>query len=1016
MKQSTSQPGIPAREKSFWALLLTQLSSLSICAGALWLTAVATAQETPRGRRAVNPAMAPITDTPGLPRVLLIGDSISIGYTLPVRQALQGTANVHRPNTNCGPTSNGVKSLDEWLGQGRWDVIHFNWGLHDLKYMGPDGSNLAEPGDPKNHQQVPPAEYAANLRQLVARLKRTGAKLIWRNTTPIPNGSAGRVVADAEKYNAIAAEIMREEQIPIHDLYAFVLPKQAEIMLPANVHFTPDGYQQLGQDVARVITAALAEANPTQTTPAPTTPTQSAQPRKAATPKAAASRAARTAAAADSAEPPSYDSSVPAPTQANVSYGPHPRNVLDFWQAPSDKPTPLVFVIHGGGWQNGEKERVQRFADVATLLKAGISVAAINYRLIKHAEAEGITPPVNAPLHDAARALQFVRSKATQWNIDSQRIGAAGGSAGACSSLWLAFHDDLADPDNSDPVLRQSTRLWCAAVTGAQTTLDPQQMKDWTPNSRYGGHAFGVANFADFLAQRQQLLPWIAEYSPYALVSPDDPPVFLSYSTPPALGQEQRDPTHTSNFGVKLQERCLAQGVGCDLFYPDSPSTAHANPTDYLIATLKRHPNYGNPPVARPPYYRIRYAGSDKPGDLVYPVAYTLWLPSDVDRLRGLIVHQHGCGEGSCKSGQTGAFDVHWQTLASQHQCALLAPSYEQPQEADCQLWCDPRHGSDARFQQALHDLGQLTGHAELASVPWALWGHSGGGHWAGGMLLLHPERVAAVWLRSGVPLFTELDGRNIRPHALPPAATEVPVMCNLGTKEGFTASEGKFGGVWPSNQAFFAKLRGAGGLVGLAIDPLTAHECGNQRYLAIPWLDACLSARLPQAANEPLRPMDAALSWLAPLPTPTTPVTEPVAAAAYQGDPTAALWLPNQQVALLWHSYILDTQIEDKTPPPAPTQLQITELADRYELTWQAQADLESGLSHFIIERNGEEVANLAGPSHRFGRSLFQGLQYSDTPATPLSHMQYQFHSETPVDVKQFRVRSVNTRGLMSP
>ena len=95
------------------------------------------------------------------------------------------------------------------------------------------------------------------------------------------------------------------------------------------------------------------------------------------------------------------------------------------------------------------------------------------------------------PLHDAARALQFVRSKAGEWNIDKQRIGASGGSAGACSSLWLALHDDLADPQSDDPVARESTRLWCAAVSGAQTTLDPQQMKEWTPNSRYGGHAFG---------------------------------------------------------------------------------------------------------------------------------------------------------------------------------------------------------------------------------------------------------------------------------------------------------------------------------------------------------------------------------------------------------------------------------------------------------------------------------------------------------------------------------------------
>jgi acetyl esterase/lipase len=175
---------------------------------------------------------------------------------------------------------------------------------------------------------------------------------------------------------------------------------------------------------------------------------------------------------------------------AEVAYGPHERQVLDFWKADSNRPTPLVFVIHGGGWQGGDKSRVVRFVNVEELLAAGISVVSINYRYVSQAGAAGIKPPVQAPLHDAARALQFVRSKAAEWNLDKARIGATGGSAGACSSLWLALHGDLADPNSSDSVARESTRLWCAAVIGAQTTLDPQQMKEWTPNSKYGGHAF----------------------------------------------------------------------------------------------------------------------------------------------------------------------------------------------------------------------------------------------------------------------------------------------------------------------------------------------------------------------------------------------------------------------------------------------------------------------------------------------------------------------------------------------
>lgn len=284
--------------------------------------------------------------------------------------------------------------------------------------------------------------------------------------------------------------------------------------------------------------------------------------------------------------------SVP-PTVANVPYGTHERQILDFWKAKSDKPTPLVFFIHGGGWMAGDKAKV---GGLERYLAEGISVVSINYRYVSQAYKDGVKPPVKAPLEDAARALQFVRSKAAEWNIDKERIGASGGSAGACSSLWLAFHNDLADPKSGDPISHESTRLWCAAVSGAQTTLDPQQMKEWTPNSKYGGHAFGFMTadpktketaFSLFLKGRESVLPWIQEYSPYANVTADDSPVYLAYSTPPALGKEEKDPTHTSNFGVKLQEKLKAAGVSCELVYPGAADVKHAAITDYLVEKLK---------------------------------------------------------------------------------------------------------------------------------------------------------------------------------------------------------------------------------------------------------------------------------------------------------------------------------------------------------------------------------------------------------------------------------------------
>ena len=413
-------------------------------------------------------------------------------------------------------------------------------------------------------------------------------------------------------------------------------------------------------------------------------------------------------------------------------------------------------------------------------------------------------------------------------------------------------------------------------------------------------------------------------------------------------------------------------------------------------------------PAADPPYYRVRYEAAGKPGELIYPVNYTLWIPHGVRTLRGVIVHQHGCGEGSCKSGLTGAYDLHWQALAKNHDCALLAPSYEQPDKADCQMWCDPRNGSDAAFQRCLADLGARSGHSELSRVPWALWGHSGGGHWAGGMVLLHPERVVAAWLRSGVPPLKANPARSgLGPHTLSEAALQVPVMCNLGTKEGVTVKDGRFSSVWPSNEEFFQRVRSRGGRIAVAVDPLTSHECGNQRYLAVPWLSACLSARLPKREGEPLRQMPDRRAWLAP---PTG--SEAVPAAQYTGDPLAAGWLPNEAVARAWMQYVRDTSVTDTTPPPAPAHLRVR----RNELTWVAAADLESGLAGFVIERDGRVLAQLPEQGKNpYGRPIFQNLQYSDTPTQPLVPMRYVDSGAEPGRRHTYRVIALNTVGLKS-
>ena len=202
-----------------------------------------------------HPSFDPVSARPGLHQVLLIGDSISIEYTLHVRGLLARVADVHRPPANCESTALGLREVDRWLGDRKWDVIHFNWGLHDLKLVkaGEDGNAARSQGK----QAVAIEEYEKNLRALVNRLERTGARLIWATTTPVPEGTSNRLKGDEAGYNAAAKRIMSEHGIQVDDLHAFALPRLREIQLPANVHFTAEGSMQLAKQAARCILEAL---------------------------------------------------------------------------------------------------------------------------------------------------------------------------------------------------------------------------------------------------------------------------------------------------------------------------------------------------------------------------------------------------------------------------------------------------------------------------------------------------------------------------------------------------------------------------------------------------------------------------------------------------------------------------------------------------------------------------------------------------------------------------------------
>ena len=273
----------------------------------------------------------------------------------------------------------------------------------------------------------------------------------------------------------------------------------------------------------------------------------------------------------------------PVPSNRDIAYGADVRNVLDFWQASGAGPRPLLIYIHGGGWRTGDKSK--KGPAIQPFLDKGISVAAINYRLApKH--------PLPAPVHDAARAVQFLRSKASDWNIDTKHIALTGASAGACTAMWLLLHDDLADPNATDPVLRESTRVCAASVSVGQTSIDPEVIEGWLgPNVLSHpmiAQAVGEMDFDEVVKKRAQYRQLYVEFSPINHLDAEDPPLFMTCSA--EMDLPSRDAGHGIHhpvFGVKLKDKSDALGHECHLIIPGySSSKDFFNGDDFLLHKL----------------------------------------------------------------------------------------------------------------------------------------------------------------------------------------------------------------------------------------------------------------------------------------------------------------------------------------------------------------------------------------------------------------------------------------------
>lgn len=271
------------------------------------------------------------------------------------------------------------------------------------------------------------------------------------------------------------------------------------------------------------------------------------------------------------------------PDLADLSYGPFSENRVDFWMAEGEGARPLLVQIHGGGWRGGSKAVTPAF--VKTYLDRGISVASVEYRF---------TPanPLPAPVHDAARAIQYLRSRAVELNIDKSRVALTGASAGACTSMWLLFHDDMADPGSDDPVLRESTRVVAAYAIAGQTSIDPKVIEPWLGPKVLEhlmiANAVGEANAAAAHRNHERHAATYEEFSAINHVDVGDPPLFMSYSSDASLpsknaGHGIHHPVH----GVKMKEACDAAGVECHLLVRGlSGSEVYKEGEDFLIAKL----------------------------------------------------------------------------------------------------------------------------------------------------------------------------------------------------------------------------------------------------------------------------------------------------------------------------------------------------------------------------------------------------------------------------------------------
>lgn len=375
----------------------------------------------------------------------------------------------------------------------------------------------------------------------------------------------------------------------------------------------------------------------------------------------------------------------------------------------------------------------------------------------------------------------------------------------------------------------------------------------------------------------------------------------------------------------------------------------HSSSIFQPLSHQANQPVIGNRVISKGRYYEVSIPSEQSTQYLLVEhisANYRLWIPDTAKTIRGVIVRQHGCGEPASATGLDHASDLQWQVLAEKYQFALLGTKLT-VNDKPCEDWALINNGSKTIFLNALHALADKSQQPELEQAPWVLWGHSGGADWIAQMLQEFPDRtIAIVGVRGGG---FEFYGSN-------PALVGIPVLFSLGAKDPYAAETIKL------PQQAFSRYRKISAPWTFAIEPNAAHETGNSRFLAIPYLDAVIAERLNSKGE--LVAIDGEKGWLGNLTT-----HEISSASTYIGNPLEATWLPNEEVARKWKEYVTTGNVLPTRKPNAPTNVQVLKKPDKQAvITWNFTPDLENGLPPFHIYRNSSLVATVKGQEHGFG------------------------------------------------